>query len=154
MTRIGVISDTHGLVRPAALRALAGVDAIIHAGDVGSPEVLAALAALAPVTAVRGNNDRGDWAAALPETVEFDSGSGTLIHVLHDVKRLSVDPRAAGIACVIAGHSHQPRNEVVGGVLYFNPGAAGPRRFTLPVCVGVLTRRGRSLTGIIVTLDI
>lgn len=151
--RIGVISDTHGKLRPAALAALAGVDAIVHAGDVGAPEVLDALAALAPVTAVRGNNDRGPWARRLPARAEFDA-EGARILVVHDLETLDLDPRAAGFAAVVAGHSHQPRNERVGGVLWFNPGAAGPRRFSLPVCVGLLHARGGKLRGEIVTLRV
>jgi putative phosphoesterase len=154
VTRIGVISDTHGLLRPEAVRALAGVDAIIHAGDVGAPEVLQALRAIAPVTAVRGNNDRGAWAKALPATAELDVDGGR-IFVIHDVKELDFDPAAAGVSVVVAGHSHRPRNErAPDGVLWFNPGAAGPRRFKLPVCVGVLTLRRGRLHGEIVTLDI
>jgi putative phosphoesterase len=153
VTRIGVISDTHGLMRPEALEALAGVDAIVHAGDIGAAEVLEALARIAPVTAVRGNNDRGDWAAAIPETATLDAG-GAVLHVIHDVKLLDCDPRAAGFAAVVAGHSHKPRNEVIGGVLWFNPGAAGPRRFSLPVSVGLITCRRKKLTAELVTLDV
>jgi putative phosphoesterase len=140
-------------MRPEALRALAGVDAILHAGDVGAPEVLDALAAIAPVTAVRGNNDRGPWAAALPETAELDAG-GARIHMLHDVKLLDLDPRAAGFAAVVAGHSHKPRNEVIEGVLWLNPGAAGPRRFSLPVCVAVITCRRKKLVAEVIPLDL
>lgn len=140
---IGVISDTHGLVRPEALAALAGVDRIVHAGDIGVPEVLVRLAALAPVTAVRGNNDRGPWAARLPPTEVVEAG-GVKIYVLHDRHELDLDPRVAGFAAVITGHSHKPAQEVRDGVLYFNPGSAGPRRFALPVSVGRLTiERGR-----------
>ncbi|HJZ89148.1 MAG TPA: metallophosphoesterase family protein [Polyangia bacterium] len=151
MTRIGVISDTHGLVRPEALAALRGVDRIVHAGDVGAPDVLAALSALAPLTAVRGNNDRGPWAAALPETsvVEVE---GVLLYVLHDLKKIDLEPAAAGFAAVIAGHSHQPRCERVGGVLWFNPGSAGPRRFKLPIAVGRLEVAGDRVSGRIITL--
>ena len=143
MTTVGVISDTHGLLRPEALTALRGVDVILHAGDVGSPDVLERLAAVAPVTAVRGNNDRGAWARKLPvaQAVDID---GVRIYLLHDLGELELDPRAAGVAAVVAGHSHQPRQEERDGVLYFNPGSAGPRRFRLPVCVGRLSvRRGR-----------
>jgi putative phosphoesterase len=140
---IGVISDTHGLLRPEAVAALRGVEAILHAGDVGAPEVLERLAEVAPVTAVRGNNDGAPWAETLPATdvLEID---GAVLYVLHDVKELDLDPEAAGFAAVIAGHSHQPRVEERAGVLYFNPGSAGPRRFRLPVTVGRLTvERGR-----------
>jgi uncharacterized protein len=154
VTRIGVISDTHGLMRPEAVRALAGVDAIVHAGDVGAPEVLQALRALAPVTAVRGNNDRGAWATALPATAELAVGRER-VFVIHDVKELDIDPATAGIAVVVAGHSHRPRNQrAADGVLWFNPGAAGPRRFKLPVCVGILTLRRGRLQGEIVPLEI
>ena len=131
---VGVISDTHGLVRPEALAALRGSDLIVHAGDVGAPEVLAALRDVAPVTAVRGNNDRGDWARALGEC-EAVEVAGRWLYVLHDVQALDLDPAAAGFAAVIAGHSHRPLIEERRGVLFVNPGSAGPRRFTLPVAV-------------------
>ena len=153
MPRIGVISDTHGLVRPAALRALRGADLILHAGDVGAPEVLDALRAIAPVVAVRGNNDRGRWARALAET-EVVEQSGRTFYVLHDVHELDVDPRAAGYDAVIAGHSHQPRVERRDGVLYLNPGSAGPRRFRLPISVARIRIDARRLQAKIVTLDV
>jgi len=156
MTRrwqVGVISDTHGLVRPEAVAALQGADAIIHAGDVGGPEVLERLAQIAPVTAVRGNNDRGAWADTLAPTQILEIG-GVLLHVLHDVKELDLDPRLAGLAAVIAGHSHQPGQEERDGVLYFNPGSAGPRRFRLPVAVGRLIVESGRARGRIVELDI
>ena len=148
MTTIGVISDTHGLVRPEALAALAGVARILHAGDVGGPEVLAALAAIAPVTAVRGNNDAGGWARALPlaTTVEIE---GHAIHLLHDRKALAGDPRR--FAAVITGHSHKPLVEEQGGVLFLNPGSAGPRRFKLPIALARL-HVGRTLRAELVTL--
>jgi uncharacterized protein len=150
---VGVISDTHGLVRPEALAALAGVEHIVHAGDIGAPEVLAALGRIAPVTAVRGNNDREAWAAGIPETDVVEIG-GASLYVLHDLHELDLDPRAAGFAAVIAGHSHQPRQEDRDGVLFFNPGSAGPRRFKLPISVGRLTiERGR-VAGALVTLEI
>ena len=148
--RIGVIADTHGLVRPDALAALAGAELIVHAGDVGGPEVLDALGAIAPVRAVRGNNDRGAWAARLPGSDVVEVGARRL-YVIHDVKELALDPAAAGFAAVIAGHSHRPRNEVVGGVLYFNPGSAGPRRFKLPISVGRIDA-GRRLSAAIIEL--
>ena len=153
MPRIGVISDTHGLVRPEALRALAGADLIVHAGDVGGPEVLEALRAVAPVVAVRGNNDRGRWAAALSaiEVVETD---GRRLYVLHDLKELDLDPRAAGFAAVIAGHSHQPRIDRRDGVLYLNPGSAGPRRFRLPIAVAWLAVEPAGVDAEIVLLDV
>jgi len=133
----GLISDTHGLLRPEAQQALAGVDLIIHAGDVGSPEVLEGLARIAPVHAVRGNNDRGGWARPLPET-EVVELEGARIYVLHDVSQLDLDPATAGFAVVVAGHSHRPAVQLRRGVLYINPGSAGPRRFSLPVTVGFL----------------
>jgi uncharacterized protein len=150
---VGVISDTHGLLRPEAVGALRGVDRIVHAGDIGAPEVLAALAEVAPVTAVRGNNDRGPWAEAIAHTQVVDAG-GVLIYVIHDVAELDVDPAAGGFGVVIAGHSHRPRNELRDGVLWFNPGSAGPRRFTLPIALGRLTVESGRARGEIVTLDV
>ncbi|HET7339901.1 MAG TPA: metallophosphoesterase family protein [Methylomirabilota bacterium] len=150
---LGVISDTHGLVRPQALAALAGVERIVHAGDIGEAAVLAALARVAPVTAVRGNNDRGRWAAGIPATGVVEVG-GVSLYVLHDLHELDLDPRAAGFAAVIAGHSHQPRVEERAGVLFLNPGSAGPRRFRLPVSVARLTIRGGRLSAQLVTLEI
>jgi len=131
--------------------ALRGVDRIVHAGDIGAPEVLATLAELAPVTAVRGNNDKGPWARAIAETQVVDAG-GVLIYVIHDVAELEVDPAAGGFGVVIAGHSHVPRNEVRDGVLWFNPGSAGPRRFKLPIALGRLTIEAGRARGEIVTL--
>ena len=151
-TVIGVVSDTHGLVRPEALRRLTGVDRIVHAGDIGSPDVLAALEAIAPVTAVRGNNDRGAWARQIPETATLEVGRVRL-YVLHDVKTLAVDPRAAAIDAVIAGHSHKPSLADRDGVLFMNPGSIGPRRFTLPIAMGFLTIRGTGVRGEIVYLE-
>jgi putative phosphoesterase len=148
---IGVISDTHGLLRPEALRALAGADRIIHAGDVGAPEVLEALARIAPLTAVRGNNDYEPWADVLPLTAVLEAGAA-LIYVLHDRNELDLDPTAAGFRVVVAGHSHQPGQERKGGVLYFNPGSAGPRRFRLPISVGRLVVDGDDVRGEIETL--
>ena len=150
---LGVISDTHGLLRPEAVEALRGSDMIVHAGDVGSPDVLRGLAALAPVTAVRGNNDHGSWATRLPLTDVLDLG-GVLLYVIHDVKELDLDPRAAGLSEVIAGHSHQPRSEERDGVLFFNPGSAGPRRFRLPISVGKIVIDGARVTGLLETLAI
>jgi putative phosphoesterase len=138
-------------MRPEALAALCGVDRIVHAGDIGDPAVLAALGELAPVTAVRGNNDHGPWARAIPLTQVVDA-AGALIYVVHDVGDLDVDPAAGGFAAVIAGHSHRPRNELRDGVLWFNPGSAGPRRFTLPIALGRLTIEGGRARGEIITL--
>ena len=150
---VGVISDTHGLLRPEAVDALRGVDAIVHAGDVGSPQVLERLGELAPVTAVRGNNDRGAWARRLPATAVLKAG-GVLIYVLHDVGELDLDPRAAGFAAVVSGHSHQSRREERDGVLYFNPGSAGPRRFRLPISVGRVTVAGARLRAEVLPLEV
>jgi hypothetical protein len=136
-TRVGLISDTHGLLRPQALDALRGSELIVHAGDVGKPEILAALRKLAPVVAVRGNVDKADWASALPETAVAEAGS-VLLYVLHDVHTLDLDPAASGFHVVVSGHSHQPGQIERNGVLYINPGSAGPRRFQLPVSVALL----------------
>jgi len=134
---LGVISDTHGLLRPEAVEALRGSDRILHAGDVGAPEILEALARIAPVTAIRGNVDTGPWARVLPETEAVEAG-GVSIYMLHDLGRLDLKPEAAGFRVVVYGHSHQPKIAEKKGVLYFNPGSAGPRRFRLPVSVGRL----------------
>jgi putative phosphoesterase len=134
---IGLISDTHGLLRPQALRALEGSDLIVHAGDVGDPEILEALKTIAPVFAVRGNVDTEPWAQALPETEVIETDSVT-IYVLHDLHALDLDPSAAGFHIVVCGHSHKPAREERGGVLFINPGSAGPRRFDLPVTVAIL----------------
>jgi hypothetical protein len=142
--RVGVISDTHGLVRPEAIEILRGSELIVHAGDIGGPEVLEALRALAPVVAVRGNNDRESWAKALRETEVVEIGD-VLLYVLHDIHRLDLDPVAAGFRAVISGHSHEPLAEERKGVLYLNPGSAGPRRFHLPVAVARLRIRGVAL---------
>ncbi|MGH8209237.1 MAG: metallophosphoesterase family protein [Steroidobacteraceae bacterium] len=135
--KIGLISDTHGLLRPEALQALAGVEHIIHAGDIGGPAVIDTLRNIAPVDAVRGNNDKEAWAAKLPLwlALEFE---GVGVHVLHDIKELDIDPAAAGFAVIIAGHSHKPGVTERDGVLFVNPGSAGPRRFSLPVTIAYL----------------
>jgi putative phosphoesterase len=147
---IGVISDTHGLFRPEALDALRGSAYIIHAGDVGDPEILEQLSALAPVTAVRGNIDQDVWAQKLPETSVIEAG-GVSLCVLHNIQELDLKPEAAGFSAVIYGHSHVPRQEMRNGVLYFNPGSAGPKRFKLPVTVGRLrVQRGKVLGEIVV----
>lgn len=137
-TRIGLISDTHGLLRPQALEALRGSELILHAGDVGKPEILTTLRKLAPVIAVRGNVDTSDWARDLPETAVGEAGPVRL-YVLHDVDALDLDPVTAGFHVVVSGHSHQPKKFERNGVLYINPGSAGPRRFQLPVCVARLS---------------
>ena len=135
--QIGVISDTHGLLRPEATRALAGVDLIVHAGDVGKPEVLAELKAIAPVFAVRGNVDTGPWAKELPVTTIVDAGAARF-YVLHDLEELDLRPEAAGFHAVISGHTHEPQQSVKNCVLFLNPGSAGPRRFSLPVTLALL----------------
>jgi len=150
---VGVISDTHGLLRPQALAALAGVDAIVHAGDIGAPEVLSALRRIAPVTAVRGNNDRAAWAEAIPETAILDVGRARL-YVLHDRQALAIDPVEEGVTVVISGHSHRPRIETRDGVLFVNPGSAGPRRFSLPIATARLRVERGAVTGEIVLLDV
>jgi putative phosphoesterase len=137
LIRVGVISDTHGLLRPEALLALRGADHLVHAGDIGKPEVLGELRTLAPLTAVRGNNDRGAWARTIPHTDSIRLG-GVVLYVLHDLKTLDLDPAATGFRVVVSGHSHRPHVEERGGVLYLNPGSAGPRRFRLPVSVALL----------------
>jgi uncharacterized protein len=142
-TLVGVLSDTHGLLRPGAVTALKGVDRIVHAGDVGDRTILEALARIAPVTAVRGNVDEGAMADELPGTAVVEV-TGVHLYVLHDLAELDLDPREAGFAVVIHGHTHAPALEERGGVLYFNPGSAGPRRFRLPVSLGRLTvERGK-----------
>jgi putative phosphoesterase len=134
---VGVISDTHGLLRPEALQSLERSDHIIHAGDIGAPEIVPALERVAPVTAIRGNVDTHTWARRFPETEVVELG-GIHIYIVHDVNALDLDPKAAGFAAVISGHSHQPNQQMRDGILYFNPGSAGPRRFKLPVSVGRL----------------
>ena len=140
--RIGIISDTHGLLRPEAERGLTGVNHIIHAGDIGRPEIVDALRRIAPVTAIRGNVDSGEWAREYPDT-KLVRLAGKSIYVLHDLKTLQVDP-CAGIDVIVSGHTHVPKIDTVGGVLYLNPGSAGRRRFKLPVTLATLevTREG------------
>jgi len=137
MQTIGLISDTHGLLRPEAVRALSGVQHIIHAGDIGSPEILEKLRAIAPVDAVRGNNDKGPWAEHIPLYLALEL-QGVSIHVLHDVNEMDLDPRAAGFDVVVSGHSHKPTVTERDGVQFVNPGSAGPRRFSLPVTIAYL----------------
>jgi putative phosphoesterase len=149
---IGVISDTHGLLRPEALTALQGSDYIIHAGDIGDPRILDSLAAIAPVTAVRGNVDHGAWAQKIRATNVLEIGEVS-IYVLHSLQELDLKPEAAKFAAVVSGHSHVPKQELKNGVLYFNPGSAGPRRFRLPVSVGRLLLAGGKVESEIVKLE-
>lgn len=148
---VGVISDTHNLLRPEAVAALKDADHILHAGDVGEEEILVRLRHIAPITAIRGNIDHSGPCAQLPET-EFVELGGVNIYMLHDRNALDLDPRAAGIAAVVSGHSHQPLIERVKDVLYFNPGSAGPRRFSLPVSVGFLEIRNGKIEPRLVML--
>jgi len=150
---IGVISDTHGLLRPEAVAALKGSDLIIHAGDVGAPDVLDALRKLAPTFVVRGNIDKAHWADALPATAHVEVGELQL-HVLHNIAELDLGPAAAGYAAVIYGHSHQPSIETREGVLFLNPGSAGPRRFRLPVSIARVSVAGGKLRPEIVELQL
>ena len=148
---VGVISDTHGLLRPEASEALAGSELIIHAGDVGGPEVLEELGRVAPVVAVRGNNDRGEWADAFADYEVVGLGE-TFVYVLHDLKELDIAPAPAGFRVVVSGHSHKPLAEERRGVLYLNPGSAGPRRFKLPGTVARLKLNGPDASAEIVNL--
>jgi len=150
--RIGLISDTHGLLRPEAVAALHGSDRIVHAGDVGHPGILDALAMVAPVVAVRGNNDRDAWAAGLPSIARVNVADVRLL-VIHDLAQLDRDPAADGVAVVVAGHSHRPWIERRDGVLYVNPGSAGPRRFRLPVAVAMLEISGARVEVRAIELD-
>lgn len=149
--KIGIISDTHGLLRPEAVERLAGVDHIVHAGDIGRPDVMAELRRIAPVTAVRGNIDRDEWAAGYPQT-ELVKLGGRFFYVLHNLAELDFDPIAAGIDVVVSGHSHQPRIETVDGVVYLNPGSAGPRRFSLPIALATLDLLGKEIRPCILNL--
>ena len=151
--QIGLISDTHGLLRPQALAALRGCDAIVHAGDIGDPEILRRLGDVAPTRAVRGNNDRGAWAMSIPlrETIEV---GGYRLYVLHDLSELDIDPATEQFAAVISGHSHKPRAEQRDGVLYLNPGSAGPRRFRLPIVLAKLYVRRDKLEHELIELSV
>jgi uncharacterized protein len=149
---VGLISDTHGLLRPQAIAALRGSDFIVHAGDIGDPSVLERLSRLAPVTAVRGNVDRGSWASSLPETAVLEVGR-IVVFVLHNLDDLDLDPAAAGFRVVASGHSHQPVSREKDGVLFVNPGSAGPRRFRLPVALGRLYVTETSVTDELIELD-
>jgi len=153
MLNIGVISDTHGLLRPEALRALGGSDHIVHAGDVGDREILDQLRTVAPLTAVRGNVDRGSWARALHKT-EVLEVEHIAIYVIHILSELDLKPESAGLSVVIYGHSHRPKQETKNGVIFFNPGSAGPTRFRLPVTVGRLTIERGKISGTILPLPI
>ena len=149
MVRVGLISDTHGLLRPEAKAFLAGSDYIVHGGDICDPQILEDLASLAPVTAVRGNNDRGPWAAHISE-VEYLKVGEIFIYAIHDLSQIDIDPTAAGVHVVVSGHSHRPLVERRGGVLYVNPGSSGPRRFTLPIAAGELLISGSEVSARIV----
>jgi len=151
--RVGVISDTHGLVRPEAIQALKGSELILHAGDIGKPEVLTSLASVAPVIAIRGNNDREVWAKKLPDILRLRV-NGFGVYVIHNVNELEVDPATAGFRAVISGHSHKPSITNLDGVIFLNPGSAGPRRFKLPVVVARLTVQKYKLHAAIVELKI
>lgn len=151
--RVGLISDTHGLLRPRALDFLRGSAHILHAGDIVAPDTLDQLAGIARLTAVRGNNDRGAWAQALPHTVRLDLG-GVGIFMIHDLKELQGDPAADGVRVVVAGHTHKPACLERQGVLYVNPGSAGPRRFSLPISVGELLIDEGKVEVRLVTLDL
>jgi putative phosphoesterase len=150
---IGIISDTHGLVRPQALEALKDVDMILHAGDIGSQDVLDTLNEIAPVVAVRGNNDKADWARSLPDWEVVEVGAVS-IYMLHDVKAIDISPSGAGFQVVVSGHSHRPAVAEQRGVLYVNPGSAGPRRFTLPVSLAHLHVAGEKVHAQIIELAV
>ncbi len=146
MVRIGLIFDTHGLLRPEAKAFLQGSDFIVHAGDIGDPGILEELSAIAPVTAVRGNNDREAWAEKINETESLQIGE-FFLYAIHDLAQLDIDPAAAGVHAVVSGHSHRPLIEDRDGVLFVNPGSAGPRRFKLPIAVGEVIINGRSASA-------
>ena len=148
MLRIGIISDTHGLLRPEAAQRLAGVAHIIHAGDIGRRDVLEGLRRIAPLTAIRGNVDTGDWAKEYPDTQVVRLGERSF-YVLHDLQELQIDPAGRGIDVVVSGHSHRPRVETIDGVLYLNPGSAGPRRFKLPITLATLELSASALRPVI-----
>ena len=151
MFRIRLISDTHGLLRPEAIAFLQGSDFIVHAGDIGDPTILETLAAIAPLTVVRGNNDNGPWAEQLAETALLEVGAAS-IYVIHDLAQLDIAPSAAGVRVVVSGHSHKPVVEERGDVLYVNPGSSGPRRFKLPISAGELLVDGNSVSARVVEL--
>jgi hypothetical protein len=153
MPRIGIISDTHGLLRPEATAFLRGSDFIVHAGDIGHAAILEELAAIAPVTAVRGNNDKGPWTEAVADTEVLQVGN-VLVYVLHDLAQLALDPAAAGFHVVVSGHTHRPSVKERDGVLYVNPGSSGPRRFKLPIAVAELHVVGESIRARLVDLEV
>ncbi len=153
MVRIGVISDTHGLLRPEAKAALLGSDYIVHGGDIGNADILDQLAAIAPLTVVRGNNDKGAWAEAVPHSAWLQVGP-VYIYAVHDIASIDLDPAGAGVDVVVYGHSHRPLAEQRGPVLYLNPGSAGPRRFSLPISVAQLEIDGGAVSARIVELQI
>jgi len=144
MMRIGIISDTHGLLRPYAIKHLAGTDHVSHAGDIGAPEVIGGLRRIAPTTAIRGNIDAGEWAKDYPDTERIALG-GRVLYVVHNLKSMELDPTASGIDVIISGHSHRPKIETKNGVLYVNPGSAGPRRFKLPIALAFLMLSDRTI---------
>src|ERR1700732_4524013 len=143
---VGVISDTHGLLRTEAVELLRGSEHIIHAGDIGDPEIIPKLEKIAPVTTIRGNVDTQPWTRQFAETEVVELG-GLHIYVIHDANALDLNPKAAGFAAVISGHSHKPKQEVKDGVLYLNPGSAGPRRFNLPISVGKMVITGGKVSA-------
>jgi putative phosphoesterase len=151
MVRVGVISDTHGLLRPEALQFLRGCDHIVHAGDIGDPSILEELARLAPLTVVRGNNDESSWATAIPPTQRLQI-EAVALYVVHDLALIDIDPAVAGVRVVISGHSHRPSIREANDVLYLNPGSAGRRRFKLPVAAAELLIEGNTATARIVEL--
>ena len=153
MKRVGLLSDTHGLLRPEAFAALRGSNYIIHAGDIGDADILSKLAEIAPVIAIRGNVDHDTWTRKIPETNVLEVG-GLSIYILHNLAMLDLKPEASGFSTVIYGHTHVPKQELKNKVLYFNPGAAGPKRFKLPVSVGKLIIENGNIQATTITLDI
>jgi uncharacterized protein len=153
MLRVGLIADTHGLLRPEASAFLRGCDHIVHGGDIGDQRVLQELGAIAPTTAVRGNNDKGRWARGLSDTELVQFGE-VFAYVIHDLAELDIEPQAAGVAVVVSGHSHKPVIQQRNGVLYVNPGSAGPRRFKLPVAIGEMHITGKSVMPRVIELDV
>lgn len=151
MIRVGLISDTHGLLRPEAVAALQGCDFIVHGGDIGNAGILEALAAIAPLTVVRGNNDREQWADGIAESELLKVG-GVTLYAIHDLSQIDIDPAGAGVRVVVSGHSHKPKIEERDGVVYVNPGSAGPRRFKLPIAVAELIVDGNAVSARIVEL--